>query len=544
MRCRRLPCPAWEVSWRADDAEEAMFDPADAIITVDERFHIRQFNLGATDTFGYAARDVIGRPLGVLLPDRVRGMREAQMRRFVTASEMSLQMGAREALFGLRRDGTEFPAEAAISKVAPGDTSVFVVWLRNVTEQRCHEVSQAFLAGIGSALGSSLDYLQTLARAARTATPILGETCIIDSHAADGGREITIADIDDDLEDIVRLMRRDYPPLYDSPALASERGAGIPHLIPVLDDAVLTALTVDDAHRRLVRRLGWRSVLFVPIVARANTLGILTCCSRTRELQRQDLALATELAHRAALAIDIALLYRRAQQATRTRDELLGIVSHDLRSSLSTISLCAGALNDPVPPSVEGVRAMADAIRHSTEHAQTMIADLVDITGLEAGRLALHRTDVHAAHVLERAHEAFARQVASAGIAFRRSCDEHLPILHADEARLLQVLFNLLSNAVKHTPPGGVITATASANASRTAVVFQVEDTGRGIPNTELPYLFDRFWQSHRSQRGGAGLGLAIANGIVHSHGGSFTVTSIPGAGSVFSFSVPISGDH
>ena len=412
----------------------------------------------------------------------------------------------------------------------------------DVTERRRDEASQAFLAGIGSALGSSLDYLQTLARAARTAIPILGDTCIIDSYAADGECEITVADVDEDLEDIARVMRRDYSPLYDSPMLAAQRAAGLPHLVQVLDDDVLAQLAVDDAHRRLVRRLGWRSVLFVPIVARGSTLGILTCCSRTRELQQQDLVLATELAHRAALAIDNALLYRRAQQATRTRDELLGIVSHDLRSSLSTISLCAGALNDAVPPSVEGVRAMADAIRHSTEHAQTMIADLVDVTSLEAGSLALHRTDIHPAHVLERAHEAFARQMATAGIAFRRTCDAQLPALHADEARLLQVLFNLLGNALKHTRPDGQVTLSASVNASRSAVVFQVEDTGRGIPEMELPYLFDRFWQSHRSQRGGAGLGLAIAKGIVDSHGGSFTVMSVAGAGSVFSFSVPITG--
>ena len=98
-----------------------MFDPADAIITVDERFHIRQFNLGATDTFGYAAREVIGGPLGVLLPDRVRGMREAQMRRFVTASEMSLQMGAREALFGLRRGtGLSSPRRRLHRRSLPG----------------------------------------------------------------------------------------------------------------------------------------------------------------------------------------------------------------------------------------------------------------------------------------------------------------------------------------------------------------------------------------------------------------------------------------
>ena len=516
-----------------------MTDMADAIITVDARFRIRHFNLGATDVFGYTENDIVGRPFTALFAERVRDERAAQLRAFVIAPETSLQMGARDELCALRRDGTEFLAEASLSKVAPAQTALFIVWLRNVTEPRRHEASQAFLAGIGSALGSSLDYLSTLARAARAAVPILGDTCIIDSYTADGGREITIADTDAEREDLARVMRAEFAPLYEAPALARERGIGRPYLIPVLDDAVLATLTVNDAHRRLVRRLHWRSVLFVPIVARDVTFGILTCCSRTRELEQHDLALATELAYRAALAIDNALLYRHAQQATRTRDELLGIVSHDLRSSLTTISLCAGALNDPVAPSVDGVRTMADAIRHATEHAQTMIVDLVDVTSIEAGSLALHRTDVHAAHVIARAYEAFVRQVESAGIALRHDCEDNLPPLRADEARLLQVLFNLLGNAVSHTAPGGTITLTAASDATRTAVVFRVEDTGRGIPETELPFLFDRFWQSHRSQRGGAGLGLAIAKGIVDSHGGRLTVASVPGEGSTFAFSIP-----
>lgn len=518
-----------------------MWYTAHAIITVDAGFCIRHFNLGGTDLFGYTESDVVGRPFTALFPERERDARAAEMRAFVTAPETTLQIGALDELCALRRDGTEFLAEASISKVAPAETGLFIVWLRNVTELRRHDASQAFLAGIGSALGSSLDYLATLARAARTAVPILGDTCIIDSYTADGGREITIADTDQELEDLARVMRADFAPLFAAPVLAREREAGHPYLIPVLHDAVLATLTVNDAHRRLIRRLHWRSVLFVPIVARDTTLGILTCCSRTRALERHDLALATELAYRAALAIDNALLYRHAQLATRTRDELLGIVSHDLRSSLTTISLCAGALNDPVAPSVAGVRAMADAIRHATEHAQTMIADLVDVTSIEAGSLALHRTDVHAAHVIDRAYEAFARQVEAAGIAFAHSCEDDLPALRADEARLLQVLFNLLGNAVSHTAPGGAVTLTAATDATRTAIVFQVEDTGRGIPELELPYLFDRFWQSHRSQRGSAGLGLAIGKGIVDSHGGRFSVSSVPGSGSVFSFTIPFS---
>ena len=513
---------------------------ADAIITVDEGFHILQFNLGATGIFGYASHEVIGKPLGFLLPARVRGLHEAKMRQFAAAPDISLQMGAREDLCGLRRDGTEFPAEASISRIIPEDAPVFTVWLRNVTEQRRHEAAQVFLAGIGAALGSSLDYLQTLARAARAATPIIGETCIIDSYSTAGGGEITIADTDAELEDIARVMRRQYPPLYDSPALAADRAAGRSHLIAELNDASLGELTVSDAHSRLVRRLGWQSVLFVPIVARGTFLGILTCCSRTRSLTHTDLTLATELAHRAALAIDNALLYQRAKQAANTRDEVLGIVSHDLRSSLTTISLCAGALADPELPSVEGVRAMAEAIRHSTEHAQAMIADLVDVTSLEAGSLALKRTRVRPEHVLARAHEALVPQMERGTLTFRHVCDPHLLTLDADEARILQVLFNLLSNAVAHSRPGGEIVLRAVADNASNSVVFSVEDTGRGIEEAELPYVFDRFWQSHRSQRGGAGLGLAIAKGLVESHGGRLSVSSTLHVGSTFSFTVPV----
>jgi PAS domain S-box-containing protein len=513
---------------------------ADAIITVDHRYRILQFNRGATGIFGYAPGDVIGQPLAMLLPARVRGGHEVHMRQFASTPESSRQMASRQEICGLRRDGTEFPAEASISKLLHDGTPVFTVWLRDVTLRRRDEAAQAFLAGIGSALGSSLDYLSTLTRAARTAIPILGDSCHIDIYAPDGDREVTVADGDPEQEDIARAMRRRYPPLYDSPALKEARDAGQPHLLAALDDTILSRLTVDRHHARLVKRLGWTSALFVPIAARGSVLGVLTCCSRTRQLRPADLVLATELAHRAALAIDNALLYRRAQQATRTRDEVLGIVSHDLRSALSTISLCAGALADPVPAPIEGVQAMADAIRHSTEWAQSLIRDLVDVTSLEAGSLALHRRPVRPATVLDRAGEAFRPQMERAGLEFRVAGDPDLPTVDADEARLLQVLFNLLSNAVKYTRASGVITLAASRHAAATSIVFSVEDTGVGIPESDVPYLFDRFWQSHRSQRGGAGLGLAIAKGIVDSHGGGFTVVSVPGAGSTFSFTVPV----
>jgi signal transduction histidine kinase len=414
------------------------------------------------------------------------------------------------------------------------------VWLDNVTTRKRAAARQAFLGGIGAALGSSLDYLQTLSRAAHAATPILGETCIIDACVDGGVREVTVADVDPELEDLARVMRQRYPPLYESHPLEEVRRTGRPLLLPELDDLALTRMTVDEEHRRIIGRLGWRSMLFIPIVARDELLGVLTCSSRTRSFGNEDLALAIELAHRAALAIDNALLYRRAQQATRSRDEVLGIVSHDLRSALNTINLCAGALIDPVPAPADGIVAMATAIRHSAEWAQTLIKDLVDLSSLDAGCLMIRRVSVQPEDVLFRAHEAFRLLVQQAGLTLCVDAAPHLPAVSADPERLLQVLFNLLSNAVRFTPAGGEITLGAGLGETHRTVIFTVKDTGSGISAEDLPKVFTRFWQAMQSTHGGTGLGLAIAKGIVESHGGVIAVHSVPRGGTTFSFDVPL----
>jgi signal transduction histidine kinase len=414
------------------------------------------------------------------------------------------------------------------------------VWLDNVTARRRAAATQAFLGGIGAALGSSLDYLQTLSRAARAATPILGETCIIDACVDGGVREVTVADVDPELEDLARVMRQRYPPLYKSHPLEEVRRTGQSLLVPELDDLAISRMTVDDEHRRIIRRLGWRSMLFIPIVARDELLGVLTCCSRTRSFGNEDLALAIELAHRAALAIDNALLYRRAQQATRSRDEVLGIVSHDLRSALNTINLCAGALIDPVPAPADGIVAMATAIRHSAEWAQTLIKDLVDLSSLDAGRLRMRRAAVQPEDVVLRAHESFQPLVQQAGLALCVDVATGLPAVNADPERLLQVLFNLLSNAVRFTPTGGKISLRASMGETPRAVTFTVKDTGLGISAEDMPKVFTRFWQAEQGTHGGTGLGLAVAKGIVESHGGVIAVQSVPGSGTTFSFEMPV----
>ncbi|HEX5972830.1 MAG TPA: PAS domain-containing sensor histidine kinase [Gemmatimonadaceae bacterium] len=513
---------------------------ADAIVIVDDDFRIVHFNNGASRIFGYSADEVIGSPLRILLPPRARDEHDRYMRRFSRSEEATREMGARGQISGIRKNGEEFPAEASISKIVQHGRMLFTAWLRDVSVHRRAEDAQSFLATVGEALATSLDYQETLAHVSRLAVPLLGDACILDIYIEGGAREVTVADVDPAAEDLTRVMRRRYPPLFESHPLSEVRETGRPLLLPVLDESAIARMTVNEEHRHMVERLGWKSASFVPLFARQHALGVLTCCSRSRQLDEDDLSLAVELARRAALAIDNALLYARAQQATRARDEVLGVVSHDLRNPLATISMCAGALLDPAPPPVDGVRSMADAIRHSAEWAEGIISDLFDVTTLEAGRLSLHRTRVAAWEILQSTSGQFAPHAERAGVRFAVHAAADLPELDADPARVEQVLLNLLGNAVKFTPRGGEIVLSARGSEDRRSVRFSVADSGIGISAEDLPNIFDRFWQVHRTHRGGAGLGLAIAKGIVESHGGTMSVTSAPGAGSTFAFTLPV----
>ncbi|HEX6600248.1 MAG TPA: PAS domain-containing sensor histidine kinase [Gemmatimonadaceae bacterium] len=515
---------------------------ADAIVIVDDDFRIVHFNQGASRIFGYSADEAIGAPLRILLPPRARDEHESYMRRFVMSGEDTREMGARGQISGVRKNGEEFPAEASISKIVQDGRTLFTAWLRDVSVHRRAEEAQAFLASVGEALATSLDYQETLAHVSRLAVPLLGDTCILDIYIDGGAREVTVSDVDPAAEDLTRVMRRRYPPLFESHPLSEVRNTGRPLLLTDFDDSAIARMTVNDEHRRMVERLRWRSATFVPLFARQHALGVLTCVSRTRQLDEEDLALAVELARRAALAIDNALLYARAQQATRARDEVLGVVSHDLRNPLATISMCAGALLDPTPPPLEGVRSMGEAIRHSAEWAEGIIRDLFDVTTLEAGRLALHRSRVSAWKILQWTSEQFAPHAEHAGVRFTVHAAADLPQLDVDPARVEQVLLNLLGNAVKFTPRDGEIVLSARGDEERKSVRFSVADSGIGISAEDLPHIFDRFWQVHRTHRGGAGLGLAISKGIVESHGGTMIVTSAPGAGSTFSFTLPVDG--
>ncbi len=224
------------------------------------------------------------------------------------------------------------------------------------------------------------------------------------------------------------------------------------------------------------------------------------------------------------------------ERALNDRQEILAIVSHDLRNSLNVVVAALGLVRETDLPEDVKTKQLRVAYRTSTGMSR-LISDLLDVSTLESGELRVDRRACDPARILADALEAWGPEAATRGVSLEGRSEEPLADIHADAERILQVLGNLVANAIKFTPEGGAVSVAVSPVDG--GVRFQVEDTGPGIPAEHLPRIFDRFYQVRSSGRAGAGLGLAIARGIVKAHDSTLEVETWPGSGTRFWFDLP-----
>lgn len=235
-------------------------------------------------------------------------------------------------------------------------------------------------------------------------------------------------------------------------------------------------------------------------------------------------------------------LQRKLQRAVSARDDTVGVVAHDLRNPVSAVKMLSSALlqRDDIETLPSEATEQLRLIRSAALQMDRLIQDLLDVTRVETGRMIVDQKPVATAELVEGALRTLRPLVKDAGLKLAVAVPEKLPAVHADAERIGQVLSNLIGNAIRFTAPGGKITVSAVSEGD--LVQVSVTDTGSGIPKEQLPHIFDRFWQSSQSTKRsrGAGLGLPIARGIVHAHGGRIGVTSDEGKGSTFYFTLPI----
>lgn len=414
------------------------------------------------------------------------------------------------------------------------------------------EQRRALVAEATSALAASLDFKATLARLATILVPKLADWCAIEMIDDTGqSDQLAVAHSDPKMVEYAWELRRRYPTPRDAPqGLPNVLRTGKSEMYAEITDEMLVAGAVDEEHLRISRELNLRSALIVPLVARGATLGAITMvhAESGRRYSGADLALAEEIARRAAISVDNARLFGAEQRAraaaddaNRLKDEFLATVSHELRTPLNAIlgwsrMITTGALDD-----TKRGRASETIERNAVAMAQ-LIEDLLDVSRIISGKMRLETESVDLGKIVEAAIESIRPAALAKEISLRSIVEPAPGPLLGDPNRLQQVVWNLLSNAVKFTPRQGRVEVVVRRSGS--SVEVSVRDNGAGIDPAFAPYVFDRFRQADGKitrTHGGLGLGLAITRQLVEMHGGSVEANSEGvGHGSTFTVRLPI----
>lgn len=448
----------------------------------------------------------------------------------------------RVTLKNYRRDGSPFWIDLALAPVhdEAGQLTHYIGIQADVTERVQRARAQRLLADAGALLAESLEYETTLARVAWLVTEWIADWCALDLADEQGQlRRLFVAHADPTDAPLAAILQHHPIALPDEDA----------------DHAFVRIGQVDEpwwaqvhspARREALERLRAGSEIVAPLMARGRRFGVLTCIATRAGRQpytEADVALIEELAHRCALAIDNAELYRQAREAVNTRDQFVSIASHELRTPVTSAKGYLQLLDRQLGQETidrERLKGYVGRIAAGIERLEALVGDLLDVSRTQQGRLNLQPIPCDLAAiggaVLARFEEQIERDQA------------HTLVLDApgpvpgewDAGRLDQVLTNLLSNGLKYSPDGGTVTLRIGRREGGGAVV-SVSDRGLGIAPDEQRLLFTPFMRGSAAQGriSGTGLGLYIVRQIVEGHGGTIVVDSTPGKGSTFTFTLP-----
>jgi PAS domain S-box-containing protein len=515
----------------------------EAVVCTDDAERIILFNPAAERIFGYGRHEVLGQSIDFLRPRSARGAPHAESTWFRSTAAEHGETAERIRVWWRRRSGELFPAESGISTITVGETTYFAALLRDVTQQRRTEKERAallartrasraaaeaaqqrigFLADASEILHSSLAIESTFDALLHLIVPEHAICCVVDLLEADGiVRRSHVMHGDPAMQALAeRLARYPQPPQtrYLTRQAIEEQE---PKLVARVSDDFLRTNAEDDEHYALLRDLQFSSLMILPLRVRGRVLGAVMLARGPggTAYTEADLTLAQAVALRAASALDNARLYDEARRAVRARDDVLGVVSHDLRTPLSVIAMCATALLGEGLGDGISDHETIQTIQRSAHWAQRLIQDLVDVRVIEAGGLSLARRLEDPRTLVTRAILLHAELANERKIELAAELPDELPAVHVDADRIVQALGNVIGNAVKFTPYGGTVRVRAVDREDE--VRFVVTDSGPGISPDHAPHVFDRFWTAPSEVRvRGTGMGLAIARGIIDAHGG------------------------
>lgn len=426
----------------------------------------------------------------------------------------------------------------------------------DIDDRKRGEEAAQFLAEASTVLAASLDYETTLESLASLAVPFLADYCLIDAIEKGGKlRRLVSRHANPAKEDLVRQLYHYSPEVGKSEGVSNVLQTGKSSIVLEPSEELLEAIACNTDHFRLLCELSVKAYMIVPLLVNKRTLGTIAfvITESCRRYGAEDLALAEELARRAALAVDNARLYREAQEANRMKDEFLAIVSHELRTPMNAVLGWANLLRTRKYDPAKTAQALETIERNAKLQTQ-LIEDILDVSQMIQGQVKLQIRPVRLSAVIESAIQAVLPTAQTKSVQVEAILDNAVEPVAGDFNRLQQVVCNLLSNAIKFTPAGRRVQVQlsrevgmengATSQSSSPVAQIQVRDTGKGISPEFLPYVFDQFRQENSTiarSHGGLGLGLAIVRHLVELHDGKvFADSAGEGQGATFTVLLPL----
>lgn len=498
----------------------------DGIITVDHRRRIVLFNRGAAKIFGYTPEEVVGQELELLLPSRYRLTHPQQVAEFAESPESSRLMAERREVYGLRKDGSEFPAEISISKFPSGNGWLFTAIIRDVTERKRYEAAQREIEQLRAKaeLVKTQTRLDTIIRSAHDAIIVLDsqQRITLFNPAAEG---IFACRAEQALgSPLARFLPEGLPPRNGTVTAVEVRGVratGQP--VPLEVSTATTEWGGELVHTLILR----------DITARREAEEALQETARQREQVLAELQAKTE---------ELRATTQQLWQAARLAGvgELAASIAHELNNPLGTVSLRIEGLLNKTPPD-DPRRRPLEVIQGEVERMSNLVSNLLQFS--RPGRDQISTVDV--CDELIKTLELVSHHLKKRSIEVYTDFSPGLPPVHADRQQLRQVFLNLSTNAADAMPTGGRLTTrvkTGQLPDGRAAIVIEICDTGVGIPSELLSRVCDPFFTTKEEGKG-TGLGLAICRRIIEQHQGRLVIESEVGKGTTVRIILPLRAD-
>ena len=418
-----------------------------------------------------------------------------------------------------------------------------IEWVGTVTDihaQKVLEDGSRVLRQANELFASTLDESTVLQRLAQMTVSALADWCTVDLWNEDGTlKRVAVAHADPSEAQVAEQLMHCS---LDLPSVDGGPGAEHATVQHDVSDEQLTLYANDPAHVEILRSLRIDSIMTIPMNVRGTLMGVIRMfsCRSERHYGEEELELATEVARRAATAIDNARLYAQAADANRAKDIFLATLSHEMKTPLTAILGWSRMLRNDGRAS-EFFDEALEAIEQSARVQERLIEDVLDVSRVITGKLSIQKKETSLRDVIRAAVEIIVPTAQQKDVHLRVHEGVDV-IVNGDETRLRQVIWNLLTNAVKFTPAGGLIEISTACEQNEVRVM--VRDSGRGMRAEVIPHVFDQFHQNtvaDRAKHHGLGLGLAIVRHLITAHGGRVEAHSAgEGKGSVFVVILPL----